>query len=127
MSTTFKLTMLSNTLALGLTTTLLSFEKQFADAGVSKYSVQGLTAATARTLSFKHEITKAGVQRSALILDEVDPVSGSTTGQTTGFRLQVTMIRPPGKTAAECKAAFARLKTFVDSTAMQDQFLNQEV
>lgn len=60
-------------------------------------------------------------------LDEVDVDPGSSQGATKTSRLYVVLQRPSTKSAADCKAMFARLKTLVDDTAFQDKFLNQEV
>lgn len=119
--------MLNDTLALGLSGTLLTFTKRFPDAQKSVFSVVGLSPNAARTLTVSHQPAGNGDVRSMISLDETDVDPGSSTGATKQTRLYLVLQRPSTKSAADCKAIFTRLKTLVDDTGFQDKFLNQEV
>jgi hypothetical protein len=121
--------MLANTLALGVSGTLLNFDKRYPDKGQSVFSVAGLAPTASRTLTVSHTPLANGSIRTLFSLDEVDvdPASTSTVVRTGTSRLYVVIQRTSFKTAADVKAMFTRLKTMCDSTALQDQLLNQEV
>lgn len=119
--------MFADSITLGASPNNLVFAKRFADQNLSRYSVAGLAATAARTLSVSHQPSTAGRTRSMWDLSETDVDPASATGATQQSRLYIVLDRSSFKSAADVKAMFARLKTFVDSTPLQDQFLNQEV
>lgn len=120
--------MLADTLALGAAGTLLTYGKQFGDAQLgASYTVVGLTTATAANLKVKHQQDKSGTVRTLIDLSTNVPVVGSTTGAYTTRRVYLNIVRGQGDTAADIKADLTRLKTIVDTTALQDQILAQQV
>lgn len=119
--------MLSDTQILGITPNNLTFVKRFPDANKSQFAVAGLAANAARTLDVSHQQSSDGSVRSMISLNEVDVNPGSAVGKTDTTRVYIVIQRPATKSAGDVKAIFARLKTIVDSTAIQDQILNQEV
>lgn len=119
--------MLNDTIALGTSGTLLTFVKRFPDALKSLFSVVGLTSNAARTMTVSHQPAGDASVRSMISLDETDVDPSSSAGATKQTRLYLVLQRPSTKSATDCKAMFARLKTLVDDTAFQDKFLNQEV
>jgi len=120
--------MLSDTLALGTGGTLLNYKKQYGDAQAgASYTVAGLTLSTAANLKVKHQQAKSGVVRRLIDLSTNVPVVGSTTGAYKTRRLYLVIEQGPSDTAADVKADFTRIKTIVDSTAIQDQILAGEV
>lgn len=119
--------MITDSLVLGTTPNNLTFVKKSEQFGSSTFAVQGLTANAARTFGIRNEVQKNGRTRTQVRLGEVDLISGTTSGQTEKSELYIVIDRAPGKTSADMKAMFARLKTIVDSTALQDQLLNGEV
>lgn len=121
-------TMLSDTLALGTGGTLLNYKKQYGDAQLgASYVVAGLTTATAAALKVKHQQGKSGKVRRLIDLSTNVPVVGSTTGAYTTRRMYLVIEQGPSDSATDVKADFTRLKTIVDSTAIQDQVLAGEV
>jgi len=120
--------MLADTLALGAGGTLLTYGKQFADkdAGAS-YTVTGLATSSAANLSVKHQTEKSGTIRHLIDLSTNVPVVGSTTGAYKTRRTYLVLVQNPSDTAADMKADLTRLKTIVDSTALQDQILAGQV
>lgn len=120
--------MLADTLALGAAGTLLTYSKQFGDAQLgASYTVVGLTAATSANLKVKHQSDKSGTVRSLIDLSTNVPVAGSTTGAYTTRRIYLNIVRNPSDSAADIKADITRLKTIIDSTAIQDQILALQV
>lgn len=121
-------TMLADTLALGTGGTLLTYGKKFGDAQLgASYTVVGLTPSAAANLSIKHQREKSGTVRTLIDLSTNVPVAGSTTGAYTTRRVYLNIVRGVNDTAADMKADLTRLKTIVDSTALQDQILAEQV
>jgi hypothetical protein len=120
--------MLADTLALGTGGTLLTYGKQYGDAQAgARYSVTGLSAATAATLSVKHTVDRSGTARRLIDLSTNVPVPGSTTGAYRTRRVYLNIVQGPNDSAADIKADLTRLKTIIDSTALQDQILASQV
>lgn len=120
--------MLADTLALGAGGTLLTYGKKYGDAQLgASYTVTGLTTATAANLAVKHQRDKSGTVRTLIDLSTNVPVVGSTTGAYTTRRVYLNIVRNPSDTVADVKADLTRLKTIVDSTALQDQLLAEQV
>lgn len=119
--------MLQDSYTLGVTPNNLTFVKRFPDANKSQFSVSGLSANAARTLTVSHQPAANGDVRTMIDLSEVDVDPGSTSGATKTTRCYLVLQRPATKSAADVKSIFARLKTLVDDTAFQDKILNQEV
>lgn len=120
--------MLADTIALGTGGTLLSYKKQYGDAQAgASYNVAGLTLDTAAGLKVKHQQAKSGKVRRLIDLSTNVPVVGSSTGAYNTRRMYLVIEQNPSDSAADVKADFTRLKTLVDSTAIQDQILAGEV
>jgi hypothetical protein len=120
--------MLADTLALGTGGTLLTYGKQFGDAQAgARYSVTGLDLAHSATLIVKHQVDRSGTTRRLIDLSTNVPVPGSTTGAYKTRRLYLNIVQGPNDSVADIKADFTRLKTIVDSTALQDQILAGQV
>lgn len=120
--------MLADTLALGTGGTLLNYKKQFGDAqSGASYTVAGLTLDNAAGLKVKHQQSKSGKVRRLIDLSTNVPIVGSLTGAFRTRRVYLVIEQNPSDSAADIKADLTRLKTIVDSTAIQDQILAGEV
>lgn len=118
--------MLNNTYTWGTAPNNLTFVKLFGDAGKAPYSVAGLTASTARTMTVSHQSATGGTTRSMLRFDRIDPVTGTTSGATKRSSAYLVLAPSSEQTDAEKRYMLAHIAAALADTTFVTAFLNGE-
>jgi len=103
------------------------FTKQFDTDTKAQYSVQGLSASAARTMSVSHQKQKNKVDRHLVDMTATYVVPGSTSGQTYDDRIYLVIQRSPYTTVTESKGNLATFLALAGTSAFQDAVLNNEL
>lgn len=103
------------------------FTKQYDTESTAKYSVQGLAASAARTMSVAHQQQKNKVNRHLVDITATYPVPGSTTGQTYDDRIYLVVQRSPLTSDADIKGQLATFLALAGTAGFQTSILNKEL
>jgi len=103
------------------------FTKQFDSETKSQYSVQGLAASAARTMSVQHQSQKNNVNRHLVDMTATYAVPGSTSGQTYSDRVYLVIQRSPYTSDADIKGQLATFLALAGTGAFQTSVLNKEL
>jgi hypothetical protein len=119
--------MLASTYTVGAGAYALTYTKQFDTESKSLYSVQGLAASVARTMSVQHQTQKNKSNRHLVDDTSTYPVPGSTTGQTYDDRIYLVIQRSPYTSDADIKGQLARFLALAGTAGFQTSVLNKEL
>lgn len=119
--------MLNTSYTVGAGAYAWTFTKQFDTDTQAKYSVQGLAASAARTMSVQHQQQKNKVNRHLVDLTATYAVPGSTSGQTYDDRVYLVIQRSPYTSDADIKGHMATFLALAGTAAFQTSVLNKEL
>jgi hypothetical protein len=103
------------------------FTKQFDTDTKSSYSVQGLAASAARTMSAQHQQQKNKVNRHLIDITATYAIPGSTSGATYDDRVYLVIQRSPYTSDADIKGHIATFLALAGTAAFQTAVLNKEL
>lgn len=104
-----------------------TFTKQFDTDTKAVYSVQGLPASAARTMSASHQRLKNKVDRHLIDITATYAVPGTTSGQTYDDRVYLVVQRSPYTSDADIKGHIATFLALAGTAAFQTSILNNEL
>lgn len=119
--------MLNNTYTVGTAPYALVLTKQFDTNKSSTYSVAGLSASVARSMTIAHEIATNNQRRTNVSHDYTYAIPGSTSGQTYKDRAYLVVQRGAFTSAADAKGMINTLVAQIQSTGFLDALLNGEL
>lgn len=119
--------MLSTSYTVGAGAYAWVFTKQFDTESKSLYSVQGLAASAARTLSVQHQTQKNKANRHLVDITATYAVPGTTTGATYEDRIYLVIQRSPLTSDADIKGQLATFLALAGTAGFQTAVLNKEL
>jgi len=118
--------MLSNTYTVGAGAYAWTFTGQGGSETHASYSVQGLAASAARTLSVQHQTQKNLSNRHLIDITATYPVPGTTVGATYKDRVYLVVQRSSLTSDADIKGHIATFLALAGTAGFQTAFLNKE-
>lgn len=119
--------MLTTSYTVGAGAYAWTFTKQFDTDTQAKYSVQGLAASAARTMSVQHQQQKNKVNRHLVDITATYAIPGSTSGATYDDRVYLVVQRSPYTSDADIKGHIATFLALAGTAAFQTSVLNKEL